>query len=70
MPHLLLDRWKGHAAHQGRDHMAVPEDLGSDLAAGELLSGGDLLDPSRLCQAVYRPQSRLGTQAAIASAGQ
>jgi len=40
VPHMLLDRWKGHAAHQGRDHMAVPEDLGSDLAAGELLSGG------------------------------
>ena len=70
MPHLLLDCWKGHAAHQGRDHMAVPEDMGSDLPPGELLSGGALLDPGRLCQAVYGPQGRLSAQVAIASAGQ
>ena len=50
--------------------MAVPEDVGSDLPPGELLSGGDLLDPGRLCQAVDRPQSRLGAQVAIAPAGQ
>jgi hypothetical protein len=70
VPHLLLDHGQGHAAHQGRDHIAVPEDMGGDLLAGELLSGRDLLDPGRFCQAVYGPQGRLGAQVAVAPAGE
>jgi len=32
--------------------MAVPEDMGHDLLAGEVLPARDLLDPGLLCQAV------------------